>query len=156
MRLCFDECCSTKLAKELKAFYASDYPDLTVRHVLQDYPRGTADSVWLSDLANRGDWIVISSDSGKNSKKEKLPLICSQFGLTHVLITPTLINGGYTMQKAALVAIWYKLPDLLHLPKGTSVRLGKISAASGGMAFELRVGGKSLGAYLKQHGLLNP
>ena len=148
MRLYFDECCSRRLPRELKEFFTVDYPDLITCHVLDFYNAGTGDSTWLKPLQEDRRWIVITGDLGRDTKKEKLPLVCMELGITHVAIAGSLNKGGYTKQKSALVAVWAQLLELSRLPPGTQVKLGLVTLKGGVEKFELRVAGKSLSTVL--------
>ena len=50
LKLIFDECCSPWLPRELREFYQRDYPDLQIRHLIDDWTAGTPDSQWLEAL----------------------------------------------------------------------------------------------------------
>jgi hypothetical protein len=149
MRLYFDECCSVRFKVDLKAFFAADYPDLEVSHVLDFYNQGTGDSTWLGPLQRDKDIIVVTADLGRQGAKEKLPLVCKHLGITHIALTPGLIRSGYSRQKTAIVAVWTQLvKQVPRLPKGTHVKLGMRVYKGGVERFELRVGGKSLSSLL--------
>src|SRR5205807_2540867 len=111
MQLYFDECCSSALGRELKTLFAVDEPDLDIVHVRQFYNEGTGDSTWLKSLADNKSWIVITQDHGR-SGKEKLPKICKELGITHVAFSPSVIRGGYSVQKEALMAVLSQLREL--------------------------------------------
>lgn len=148
LRLLFDECCSRQMARELLEFYRSDHPGLEVRHVLENFKPGTRDPVWLAPLRADRSWIVITKDSGKNSSKLRLPMICRAWKITHVALTPALIQAGFTAHKAALSAIWPHLPELHRLPRGTRLRLG-FDAMRGAMpSYTLRIGAQALSSVL--------
>jgi predicted nuclease of predicted toxin-antitoxin system len=143
MKLYFDECCSPRLPRVLKEAFSG----LETCHVLDFYDRGTAESKWLQPLHDDRSWIVITNDRSRNPKKEKFHLVCAALGITHVVLTPTLINAGYDEQKAALLAVFDQLTTLHNLPPGTRVRLGfKESKVAG--SYALRVGGKLLASVL--------
>ncbi len=148
LRLLFDECCSRKLARELGEFYRVDYPGLEIAHVLDAYARGTDDPDWLAPLRGDRSWIVITKDVGSKSPRHKLPLICREWGITHVALTAALINAGFTAHKNALVAVWPQLFFLSRLPPGTQVKLGFRHLVGAPPAYELRVAGKSLASAL--------
>ncbi|PYL16278.1 MAG: hypothetical protein DMF46_03525 [Verrucomicrobia bacterium] len=148
MRLYFDECCSRRLARELKSFYSVDYPDLETCHVLDFYDPGTTESTWLQPLHDDRSWIVITNDHGRNPKKEKFHAVCRVLGITHVVMTPSLINAGYTEQKNALTAVWGQLLKLHGLPPGTKVRLGFEDLKKAIRTYALKIGGKSLSSML--------
>ena len=149
LKLLFDECCSRRLARELHDFYHRDYPGLQIRHVLGDWSAGTPDSEWLQTLRKDPTWIVITKDAGKNAAPEKLPLICQEWGVTHVLFTGGIIQKGFLTQKNALVGVWEKLFLLHHLPPGSQVKLGEASSKGDISGFDLRLSGRSITAVLR-------
>jgi PIN like domain len=148
MQLYFDECCSKRFKDDLRAFFAEDFPDLRVSHVLDHYNPGTGDSTWLKPLEDKSV-IVITADIGRDPSKEKLPLICKKLGVTHIVFSSTLINAGYTKQKSAIAAVWQQIVEQVpRLPRGTKVKLGLRSIRGGDERFELRIGHRSLSAML--------
>jgi hypothetical protein len=149
LKLLFDECCSRRLARELHDFYHRDYPELEIRHVLDDWAAGTPDSQWLETLREDSSWIVITKDAGRNSAQEKLPLICREWGITHVVFTPGIISKGFASQKNAIAGIWEQLFHLHRLPPGSQVRLGESSQKGDVSSFELRVNQKALATVLR-------
>jgi hypothetical protein len=148
LRLFFDECCSPRLPRELFEFYHKDYPGLAVRHVLDNYKAGTPEPDWLAPLREDKSWLVITKDCGKKSPEHKLPLICQEWGITHVVFTAALIHAGFSQHKAALVTVWPQLVLLRKLPLGTQVKLGFGRLRADIPTFELRVSGKPLASVL--------
>jgi hypothetical protein len=148
LKLLFDECCSPRLPRDLRDFYQRDYPGLQIRHLLDDWTAGTHDSQWLEALQNDPSWIVITKDAGKNSAQEKLPLICREWGITHIVFTPGIISKGFVTQKNAIAGVWEQLFELHRLPPGTQVKLGESRHKGGVIGFELRVNQRSLATVL--------
>jgi hypothetical protein len=149
MRLYFDECCSKRFKDDLRAFFAEDFPDLEVSHVLDYYDSGTGDSTWLKPLQEDPSIIVVTADVGRDPSKEKLPFVCKKMGITHIAFTATLINSGYTKQKSAIASVWEQIIEQIpRLPRGTKVKLGLRSLRGGEERFELRIGHRSLSAVL--------
>jgi hypothetical protein len=66
------------------------------------------------------------------------------------VFTAAVINAGYSYQKAALASCCEQLFLLRQLPGGTCVRLGFENKSSGARHYHLRIGGKSLDAFLGQ------
>jgi hypothetical protein len=144
MRLFFDECCSPRLPRDLKEFFEIDYPDLQVAHLRDWYNPGNPDSTWLENLKQDGDWIVVTQDSGKQSNKDKLPVICRELGITNLAFGPIVINGGYSLQKRAIVTLWPLIIRLPELQKGSHVRLTIVHGKKAIPRFELMFGGRPL------------
>jgi hypothetical protein len=146
LKLYFDACCSKTLPPELLAFFRPNYPTLQTAHVLDHHKQDTGDSDWLSPLRDKS-WIPITSDRGEDRKKERLPVICMAWGITHVVITATLIRKGPTAQKQAIVAVWSELFHLDRYVPGTQVVLGEAGASKTGRTrYALRVKGEICGA----------
>jgi hypothetical protein len=124
IKLFFDECCSPKLPRKLVEVYEEDYPLIATRHLTDIFKKGIDDQDWLSVLKNEPDWIVVTADRGKDSKKPKLPLICSKLGITHISMTPDLKNAGYSAHKQALLSTWPQIAMIPLIPRGTRVSLG--------------------------------
>jgi len=124
VQLYFDECCSKRFKTDLLTFFAADFPNLKVLHVLDSYDPGTGDSTWLKPLQENPNIIVVTADVGRNPSKEKLPLLCQKLRVTHI-VSAALINAGYTKQKTAIVSVWTQIVEQVpRLPGGTKIKLG--------------------------------
>ena len=117
---------------------------------MDDWTAGTPDSQWLEALRLDPSWIIITKDAGKNSAQEKLPLICHQWGITHIVFTAGIINKGFVTQKNAIAGVWEQLFQLHRLPPGSQVKLGESSQKGDVTGFELRVNQKSLMTVLRE------
>jgi hypothetical protein len=124
VKLFFDECCSPKLPGNIVEAYKDDFPDVQTKHLTEFFKAGTDDSKWVAILEKEKDWIVITADRGKESKKPKLPLICYQQGITHLSMTPALAHDGYSAHKHALFAVWLQIVRVPLIPKGTKISFG--------------------------------
>ena len=60
MRFVLDNNLSPKVARALNALLE---PEHSARHLKDLYPAGTLDEVWMSDLGNQTDWVILSADS---------------------------------------------------------------------------------------------
>jgi hypothetical protein len=144
VKLYFDECCSRKLAKEIKDRFLGDHSDLETTHVLDFYDRATAESTWLQPLNEDRAWIAITNDHGRNSKKEKFHTVCKTLGITYVVLTPALISAGYKEHYNALCAVWDDLLKLHTLPPGSRVSLGFDDSKTDVRTYVLRMGQKKV------------
>jgi len=100
------------------------YPGLALKHLTDYLQRSDDDAEWLPLLEEDKDWIVITADRGKDSKKEKLPKLCSQLKITHVSMTYGFHIAGYAAHRHALLSLFPQFVCLGLLPKGTRVSLG--------------------------------
>jgi hypothetical protein len=119
--------------------------------------KGTEDAEWISKLEQELGWVVITADRGKDPKSPKLPILCVQFKITHVLITPSLMQAGYSVQKQALLTVWQQIVRLPQVPKGTRAELGYRMFNQGfTKAAWLSIGGKHLDIWCHEHGIEAP
>jgi len=121
IKLVFDECCSPRLPLKIKEVYSEDFPGIETKHLTDIFKAGDDDSRWLPLLEQQKDWIVITADRGKDSKRPKLPIICERLKITHISLTPVLVHAGYSAHKQALLSSWPDISKIQLLPKGTKV-----------------------------------
>jgi hypothetical protein len=124
LKLFFDECCSKRLANRIRDACSTDNLSVQTKHLSEFCGLGEADEDWLPLLEKQGGWIVITADRGKDPKKQKLPRICANLGITHISLTPALIKAGYQAHEDALLSVFSEISHIHLLPKGTKVSLG--------------------------------
>lgn len=121
LKLFLDECLSDDLVKSIHDFLSPDYQKLEIIHLANYYRRGEGDESWLPKLQKERDWIVVTKDHGRDPKKPKLPDICKQLGITHLIISETIVTNAEI--KHSLVTVFPHMTLVSSLPKGTQVRL---------------------------------
>jgi len=124
IKLFFDECCSPKLPGNIIEAYKEDFPGIKTKHLTEFFKAGTGDPEWIAILEKEKDWLVITADRGKETRKPKLPLICCQLGVTHLSMTPALSHDGYSAHKHAIFSVWPQIVRIPLIPKGTRVSFG--------------------------------
>lgn len=124
LKLFFDECCSKRIPLKLLDVFKEDYPEFQTKHLCEYTSSGTSDSVWLPQLAQEGDWIVITSDKGRDTKKPQLPIYCRDLKITHVIFTSKILTAGLIAHKQAFYCLWPQIVKIPLLPKGTRINLG--------------------------------
>ena len=108
------------LAKSLRLFGGN----ASIEHLLSKFPSGCADIDWISQIARERNWIVITSDQGKNSiKSEKLPIICQYYGVTHVVLSSGLHKRSMYFKILAIQSSWESLLELHSHPKGSGFQI---------------------------------
>jgi hypothetical protein len=113
LKLIFDECCSKRLARKIVEIYEECYPGLQTKHLSDLCKPGTNDEDWIPMLEKDKEWIILTADRGKDAKKQKLQVICSRFGITHIAFTSAVMRDGYKAQKQALLCVW---PQIMRVP----------------------------------------
>jgi hypothetical protein len=117
-RFLFDECIGKPLMLELQSMVA---PDSEFRHIVDTFRAGEKDEIWIPRLGAEGDWIVITADAGTHSKRgRKLPQLCREYSVTHVVLSRTLHQRTVLEKVAALACIWPKI-ELLRAARPVPV-----------------------------------
>jgi hypothetical protein len=118
----FDECISQPAMDKLKKLVSGE-PHF--EHLCSRFTSGIADNEWIPQLAQEGGWTVITADRARRGSQQggKLPSLCDQFGITHVLISSTLHQRKSDEKVAALVLVWPEILQLSNDPAGTEAVL---------------------------------
>lgn len=91
-------------------------------HILDVYQQqGTQDDVWVPYIA-RGGFIVVSGDLGR-SGGPKLPKLCVQYGVTHVLLSPAMGSRKSLEKLLSILSVWYELLALANESPGSRFQL---------------------------------
>lgn len=119
-RFLFDECLSRPAVAELttiKQIQSASLVDLLGR-------QGALDSEWIPRIAAEGRWVVITADGGKQrSRGGKLPRICREQGVTHVIVSSK-IHAMRTQEKLEiLLKVWDQIERVAEAPPGTRFKL---------------------------------
>jgi hypothetical protein len=93
-------------------------------HLTDRFERGELDSVWVPLIAQQGRWIVITADNAKkNNKGGKLPRLCSEFKVTHVLLSGALHQKTTAEKRDAILLMWGRIAKLDGETPGTRFKL---------------------------------
>jgi hypothetical protein len=132
----FDECLGRpvvegQIAESLK-FYGAD---AIVAHIFAKFQPGTPDKIWISEIAREGNWIVITADRGIHSRmEEKLPLICREFNITHIMLSRGLHKRNIYYKALAIESSWSEIIATASAPPGT----GFVLSMSENQTFRLK------------------
>lgn len=121
----FDGNMPVKVVRALRAVVDILDPGVQVEympHFMNAYEM--RDDVWLPKLSN-DQWVVVSADRAKRSGGKKLPAICEAFGLTHVLLGPSIHALPQMMKLAAVLSVWNPLIEAAEGPAGLRDRMVK-------------------------------
>lgn len=121
MKLLFDENFGLPLVNALKQIIDFSREATEVRHIRELRYGGRKDDEWVPLIAT-GDWLVLTCDRGK-SAGPKLPQLCREAGLTHVLVSGTLHNSPQFEKARAVLAVWPGLVAAAAGPRGTRYSL---------------------------------
>jgi len=126
LRFFFDECLSHLVVeRQIRDSLQLYGADAEIAHLFNKFNRGTPDKVWVPELSAEGGWIVISADRGAHSRKdERLPLICRDLDVTHVLLSASLHRRDMHYKFSAINSCWKDLIDAASAPPGTGFSIG--------------------------------
>ena len=119
----FDECIGKPIVDEIARLQnmAEAEDQATVKHILDMQPHGIWDEIWAPKIVPEG-WIIISGDRGKKGRKkgEKLPIICLQYSISHVLLGPSAHNQRNFSKLLTILSVWFDLVKVVPgAPKGS-------------------------------------
>lgn len=125
LKLLFDECVGRAVLPKITEFLGISENPPELSHVLQFQEQGVHDEDWIPQIAEER-WIVVTADRGrrgKQSKGEKLPLVCRQFGVTHVMLSSSIHHKSNFDKIRILLEVWPGIIDLVNAPRGSGYLL---------------------------------
>ena len=91
--------------------------------VIDRFGSGAKDHLWIPQVAKEG-WVILSTDRAKQCGGQKLPLICQEHGVTHILLSRA-IHGMKQFYKACVVIhVWDSICQVRSAPIGSRFNLG--------------------------------
>jgi hypothetical protein len=121
MKLLFDENFGRPMVEALKQVVAFSRDPVEVRHIIELRHGGRGDNEWVPEVAGN-DWLVLTCDRGKRAGP-KLPQLCREAGLTHVLISGSLHNSPQFEKARAVLVVWPALVEAASATAGTRFSL---------------------------------
>ncbi len=87
--------------------------EVELKHIRDFQLNGIPDEQWIPEVAAKEGWVVITADRGKKGgATEKLPRICAQHGVTHVILSSA-VHHQKTMSKIiSIMSVWADLIEL--------------------------------------------
>ncbi len=124
VKILLDECISRKIAPPLQELADKDRRrNITFASIFDLGWSGQKDPEWIPKAA-ADDWIVISTDWGIKNKSVSFRVICEQNGVTHVLMTESILHDNQFEKACALLHVKEYLFSLAAAPKGCGFLLG--------------------------------
>lgn len=117
----FDECLGRPVTDALRKLAGFHRHQVGILHIFDKFPPGTRDEVWVPAIAGE-NWIVVSVDRGK-SPGPKLPRLCAQLGVRHILLAPAAAKLPQFEKARAFLRVWRDAINLAQAPAGTRATL---------------------------------
>jgi hypothetical protein len=118
IKLLFDECLGKPLVEDIKRLLSWESPAPTIAHLLDFFTSGTPDADWIPNAA-KGGWLILTSDRGSKSGRMKLPAICQAYGITHILMGPSVLHLKQIDKARQIVTAWEEIKKCNEAPRGT-------------------------------------
>lgn len=120
-RFLFDECLPAPAIKELAESHRIEFAAL----VPMLGEQGVIDDEWIPRLATEGRWVVITTDGGRQrSRGNKLPRLCREHEVTHVIITSSIHSKKAAEKLRILSESWDRIVKAVAAaPPGTRFKL---------------------------------
>ncbi|MBS0657720.1 MAG: hypothetical protein JSR82_05660 [Verrucomicrobia bacterium] len=116
MKLLFDENFGRPLVGALAEVVKFSREPHELRHIGELRTLGGPDDEWIPQIAG-GDWLVVSGDRGKQGGP-KLPRLCLEAGVTHVLVSGRMHNSPQFEKARAVLSVWPELMKAAEGPRG--------------------------------------
>lgn len=97
-------------------------------HVISRFGAGAKDDDWIPTAAIEG-WIVVTADSGRHkSRGGKLPLLCEQFGVTHIVMSTAVNKLSSFGRQRAIIDNWEAMVGVADEPRGSRFSLRMVGS----------------------------
>ena len=124
MKLLFDENISRPATCALQALIAATEEEAEGCHLLERCPMGAPDSDWLSQFQDQSHpWLVVTADSAKRRGGDRLPEICKDLRIRHVLISGKLHQRKQFDKMRAILTVWPDLREAFKSESGSRFKL---------------------------------
>jgi hypothetical protein len=95
------------------------------QHLKDIFEQGSPDEVWLPQLAQDKNWVVITMDVGKDkAQRGHLPSLCLELGLTHILLSPGINRRNNAFRFELLCKLWPAIMKAAEGPRGLRYTIG--------------------------------
>lgn len=117
MKLLFDENLGKPLVKAINNVVSFEEPQPELIHLLNFMGReGSADDEWIPAASAQG-WMIITGDKGR--RKPKLPEICVEYNVKHIIMSPRLNHMNQASKAQAIIGLW---PQIKEAYEGEGLR----------------------------------
>ena len=124
MKLLLDENLSPPATKVLSQLVKRTKESAEVWNLLDICPSGIQDPDWLPKFKSQSDpWLIITGDSGKRCGGERLPELCTELGIRHVLLSGKLNQRKQFDKFRAIMTVWPALQKAFESDAGAQFRL---------------------------------
>lgn len=117
VKLFFDNCIGYPISEAIGKLLQFHTTKFEVKHINDYFVDSTPDEKWIPDISN-DDWIVITADRARRYGGKKLPSICNQYNVTHILLSGKLHNAKQFEKAKAIIGQISNIIDIANEDKG--------------------------------------
>ncbi len=128
VRILFDECVTLPILKALLVTTDLSSTSVVIEHLLDKFPVGTLDDIWIPAVAEEGPIVVTADRGSRPSKGGKLPALCEAFRMTHVVLSGALSQWPGFAKARAILDNWEDILQTVDAPPGSRYNLTVVNA----------------------------
>ena len=122
IKILFDENFGEPLVSALAVFLDWYEESVEIRHLFKFAKASEKDEVWVPRIAP-GGWTVISTDRAKRCGGKRLPDLCREYAVTHILLSASIHEAKQFEKMRAFIAVWPRIILAAKCNNGTRFSL---------------------------------
>jgi len=128
VKVLFDECVTLPVLDALLVSTGLSSTSTVIEHLLNKFPRGTPDDIWIPAIAEESPIVVTADRGARPSKGGKLPVLCEAFGVTHVVFSGALNQRPGFAKVRAIIDNWEGIIQTSSAPPGSRFNLNIVNS----------------------------
>jgi hypothetical protein len=90
--------------------------------VVDMFGEGAKDLEWIPTIAKKR-WVVLTNDRAKQCGGAKLPIICAENGITHILMSASIHDKKQFYKAAIILQLWDDIVKVRDAPPGSRFKM---------------------------------
>ena len=124
MKLLIDECLAPRAFKALAGLVNTLREPPQCVHLLERWPPGTLDPVWVPVIAKESGWIVVTCDNGRAPDRAPLDKLLPELKVTGLFLSPKAAQYSGFEKARMLLCVWPHLEPIVSVsPPGSRFRV---------------------------------
>lgn len=123
MKLLIDENIGKPITYDLAKLLAWHHLQPIVTHLIDFIgTAGESDAIWIPKAAE-ANWTIVTGDSASKSARDKLPDICAEYGVRHVIFSRAFCQLRQFEKVRAIVVLWPEFSRVEESPPGSRFKI---------------------------------
>jgi hypothetical protein len=104
----------------MASLQASVGTNYILAHLCDKFASGIHDSVWIPQIGQEGQWIVVSGDRAKNSSGSgKLPALCIEHKVSALMMSSSFVHKKSHEKLKIFQDNWGQVVNIANFPPGS-------------------------------------